>query len=118
MMTARDEEQRAAMKNIMARLYAINSYYAHQDFKSANPEGRRYDKKGAPLPYRRYTLSPLTREAREYYVMSQNVIWSDETEGKIKGYVMRLRLSGDLDKILDWEKSQPGRYKNNPWRQE
>lgn len=116
-MTARNPEQKEAMARIRAKLYAVNSYYAYQDFKAMNPKGRRYTKKGEPLPYNPYTLSPLTQEAREHYVLSQSVIWTDDKENRIKGYLMRLRRTDELDRILDWEKSQPARYANNPWRE-
>ncbi len=113
MMTARDAAQKKVMCNILANLYAVNSYYAYRDFKAANPKGRQYTKKGAEKPYNAYTLSPLTLEAREHYVLTQNAIWPTEKEEKIKIYLMRLRLSGELDKILEWEK-KTGR--KNPWR--
>ena len=116
MMTARDETQKKAMHRILANLYAVNSYYAYQDFKAANPKGRQYTKKGAEKPYNPYTLSPLTNEAREHYRLAQSLIWPTEKEEKIKGYLMKLRRLGELDKILEWEKSTPGRYQKNPWR--
>lgn len=115
MMNARNPEQKEAMSRIRSKLYAVNSYYAYLDFKNANPKGRRYTKKGEPLPYNSYTLSPLTQEAREHYTLSQSVIWTDEKENKIKGYLMRLRRTDELDKILEWEK-QTGRDQRNPWR--
>ena len=118
MMTARDAEQREAMIRIRAKLYAVNSYYAYQDFKVTNPKGRRYTKKGEPLPFNPYSLSTKTLEAREFYHLSQNIIWADEKENKIKGYLMRLRLSGELDKIMEWEKNNGNRYERNPWRDE
>ena len=116
MLTARNPEQRVIMDKIRANLYAINSYYAYQDFKRANPNGRRYTKKGEPLPYNPYQLSPLTQEARERYALAQSVTWSDDKEDTIKAYVLRLRLNGTLDTILAWEKDSPGRYQKNPWR--
>lgn len=115
MMNVRNPEQKEAMSRIRSKLYAVNSYYAYLDFKNANPKGRRYTKKGEPLPYNPYTLSPLTQEAREHYTLSQSVIWTDEKENKIKGYLMRLRRTDELDKILEWEK-QTGRDQRNPWR--
>ena len=115
MMNAKNPADKDAMCAIRAKLYAINSYYAYQDFKRENPEGRRYSKKGAPLPFKPYSLSPLTQEAREVYRASQSVIWADTREEKIKAYLMRLRLSGDLDKILAWEKDTGERYQHNPW---
>ena len=116
MMNAKNPADKDAMSAIRAKLYAVNSYYAYQDFKRENPEGRKYSKKGAPLPYKPYSLSPLTQEAREVYRASQGVIWADTREEKIKAYLMRLRLSGDLDKILAWEKDTGERYQHNPWR--
>jgi hypothetical protein len=115
-MTMRKAEDKSAMRAILARLYAVNSYFAYGDFKAANPKGRRYTKKGEPLPYNPYSLSPLTLEAREHYTLAQRVVWTDETENKIKSYLMRLRLSGELDKILEWEKTSGNRYERNPWR--
>ena len=114
-MTARNPEDRAVMDRIRAKLYAVNSYYAYQDFKQANPEGQRYSQKGEPLPYRPYTLSPLTQEARECYHLAFGIIWPEEAESQIKGYLTRLRLSGELDTILEWERTSPGRLKKNPW---
>lgn len=116
MMNAKNDADKKAMYAIRAKLYAVNSYFAYQDFKRENPEGRKYSKKGAPLPYKPYSLSPLTQEAREMYKASQGVIWADTREEKIKGYLMRLRLSGDLDKILDWEMNTGNYFKTNPWR--
>ena len=115
-MNARNEDDKKAMCSIRAKLYAINSYYAYEDFKRENPKGRRYGKNGAPLPYKPYSLSPLTQEAREIYQASQGVIWADKREEKIKAYLMRLRVSGELDKIMEWEKDTGERYKTNPWR--
>lgn len=116
MMNAKNPADKNAMCAIRAKLYAINSYYAYQDFKRENPKGRRYSAKSVPLPYKPYSLSPLTQEAREVYHASQGVIWADTREEKIKAYIMRLRLSGELDKILAWEKDTGERYQHNPWR--
>lgn len=105
-----------AMTRIRAKLYAVNSYFAFLDYRAANPKGRRYDKKGNPLPLNSYSLSPLTREAHDYYALSLKDVWEDDAEAQIKGYVLRLRRMGYLDTILEWEKEQPARYNNNPWR--
>ena len=106
------------MRAILAKLYAINSYYAFQDFRRVNPADRkRYDKKGNPIPPKSYTLSPLTLEARDHYKLAQQIIWTDENEHKIKAYIMKLRLSGDLDKILEWEETH-NRRNTNPWLRE
>ena len=115
MLTARKLDDLKVMNRIRAKLYAVNSYYANQDFKRANPNGRRYSKKGEPMPYNPYTLSPLTQEAREHYVLSQAVTWADDREARIKRYLTRIRLSGLLDEILAWEKASPARYAMNPW---
>ena len=115
MMTSRNAEDKRAMRAILAKLYAVTSWYAYQDFRRVNPENRKkYDKKGNPIPPKSYTLSTLTLEARDHYKLAQQIIWSNESEEKIKGYLMRLRLSGDLDRILTWEEEH-GRRKNNPW---
>lgn len=116
MMTVKDPAQKEAMYRILANLYAVNSYYAYQDFKRANPQGRRYTKKGAEIPYNPYTLSPLTNEAREHFTLAQKPIWSDETETRIKAYILRLRRTDELDKILEWEKNSGDRYNRNPYR--
>ena len=116
MMTMKKAVDKKAMRSILAKLYAVNSYYAHQDFKRANPKGRRYGKDGTPLPYNPYSLSPLTQEVRAVYKKAQRVIWSDDTENEIKAYLMRIRMNGELDKALEWEKATPARYKNNIYR--
>ena len=118
MLTMRNADNQKTMRAILARLYAINSYYAHLDYKRANPDGRRFDKKGRPLQHVPYALSPRTLEAREHYSLAQQAIWTDETENRIKAYQIRLRQSGELDKILAWEKENERRFKNNPWRSE
>ena len=113
MLTARNSDDKRTMHKILANLYAVNSYYAFQDYKRENPKGRTFDKRGNPLPLKSYTLSPLTMEARDIYKKAMRIIWTDETENEIKAYLLRLRMSGDLDKILDWEKD---RIHLNPWR--
>ena len=116
MMALNDFFHREAMIRIRAKLYAVNSYFAFLDYTAANPKGRRYDKKGNPLPLNSYCLSPATREAREYYTMSLRDTWENDAEAQIKAYLARLRNMNSLDRILDWEKGNPDRYKNNPWR--
>ena len=118
MMTSRDPGDRRAMRSILAKLYAVNSYYAYQDFRRTNPENRKkFDKRGNPVAPKSYTLSPLTLEAREHYTMAQRVIWSNEAENQIKAYIGRLRTSGELDKILGWEQDN-NRVNGNPWIRE
>jgi len=109
-------KDRSAMRAIRAKLYAVASYYAYADFKAMNAKGRRYSRDGTPLPFKPYSLSPLAQEARKHYAQAMNDTWTDEAENAVKGYLMRLRLSGELDEILDWEKNTGNRYERNPWR--
>ena len=114
MLKMTDPDQARVMRRILANLYIINSYYAYQDFKRVNPDGRKYDKRGNPKPYVPYSLSPLTQEAREHYMLgSTALVWSDEREERVKAYIMRLRMNGELARILDWEAETKH---ENPWR--
>lgn len=114
MLKMTDPDNNRVMRRIIANLYIINCYYANLDFQRANPKGRQFDKRGNPKPYHPYTLSPLTQEARKYYTLAiTSLIWSDEREKEVKAYVMRLRMNGELQKILDWELETKH---ENPWR--
>lgn len=117
-MTMKKVVDKKAMRAILAKLYAVDTYYSFQDFRRANPKGRCYDKKGNPLPYKPYSLSPLTQEAHGLLKQAQRVIWADDTENAIKAYLMRIRMNGELDKALEWEKEIPARYSKNPYRDE
>lgn len=79
------------------RLDRLVAKYAYEDFRQANPLGKRRIRKDGTVKHNPYSLSAKTNEAREMLIMARKKDITKEEEEIVKAYLLKQKLLGEED---------------------